>query len=225
MQQNIEFLSDDLTLEGIISKPVTRIKIPCVILCHPHPLYGGNMLNEVNINVAQTLYELGIASLLFNFRGVGNSQGTFENGKGEVRDLTSAYNFISNLPNINSDKIGVSGYSFGASIALELLFKNQQNTKIKSFAFMSCPSTSLENLYQQYLTNNADLLNNMVETTKVFVYGDQDELINQNTYTVLLKHFCKPNEIYKIKGTNHIFTGDNEENSKIIGDFFHSTLK
>ena len=79
MQKSIEFLSENLTLEGVISMPESKDTIPCVILCHPHPLYGGNMYNDIIINIAQNLYQLGIASLLFNFRGVGNSQGSFDN--------------------------------------------------------------------------------------------------------------------------------------------------
>ena len=71
-----------------------------------------------------------LTSLLFNFRGVGNSQGSFDNGNGEVTDIISAYNYLTTIPNINPDKIGVAGYSFGASTTFNLFLQIFLNTAL-----------------------------------------------------------------------------------------------
>src|SRR5450432_3879224 len=57
------------------------------IMCHPHPLEGGTMHNKVVTMVARSLRELGLATIRFNFRGVGASEGVYDNGRGETLDL------------------------------------------------------------------------------------------------------------------------------------------
>ena len=228
MQKSIEFLSENLTLEGVISMPESKDTIPCVILCHPHPLYGGDMYNDIIINIAQNLYQLGIASLLFNFRGVGNSQGSFDNGNGEVTDIISAYNYLTTIQSINLDKIGVAGYSFGASITLDLFIKIQTNnikTNLQSFAFIACPSSNIERLLPTDIYTNINFTNQILSSNKLFIYGDSDELIDQDVYSHLLRNLCKPSEITIINNSDHFFSSGIAQLSNKIGDFFNSTLK
>ena len=228
MQKSIEFLSENLTLEGVISIPESKDTIPCVTLCHPHPLYGGDMYNDIIINIAQNLYQLGIAALLFNFRGVGNSQGSFDNGNGEVTDIISAYNYLTTIPNINPDKIGVAGYSFGASITLDLFMQIQTNniqTNLQSFAFIACPSNNLERLLPTDITRNMNFTNQILSSNKLFIYGDCDELIDPDVYSHLLKNLCKPSEIKIINNSDHFFSSGFSHLSNKIGDFFNSTLR
>ena len=210
MQKSIEFLSGNLTLEGIVSIPESKDTIPCVILCHPHPLYGGNMYNNIIIDIAQNLYKFGIATLLFNFRGAGNSEGTFDNGIGEVSDIISAYN--------------LAGYSFGASTTLDLFIQIQTNNikiNVQSFAFIACPSSNI----QTHLSTNTNLIYQSLSSNKLFVYGDTDELIDEDVYNNLLRTICKPKEIIKINNTDHFFSNVIPKLSNKIGDFFNSTLK
>ena len=72
----ISFYNQNLQLEGFLALPESPggRPYPAVLLCHPHPLYGGNMDNTVIVAVSRTLVGRGIASLRFNFRGVGNSE-------------------------------------------------------------------------------------------------------------------------------------------------------
>ena len=228
MQKSIEFLSENLTLEGVISIPESKDNIPCVILCHPHPLYGGDMYNNIVIDIAQNLYQLGIGSLIFNFRGVGNSEGTFDNGKGEVTDIISAYKYIATLPSINQAKIGIAGYSFGASTTFNLFLQIQTNDidiNIESFAFIACPSNNLQSLLLSNTNSNINFADQILSIKKLFVYGDLDELIEQDLYNTMLRDFCKPSEIIKIDHTDHFFSNEIPQLSNKIGDFFNSTLK
>lgn len=85
------------------------------IICHPHPLFGGSMGNKVVTTTERSLRELGAATLRFNFRGVGKSEGRFDQGSGESEDLTAVYNharrYFAELP------LWLAGFSFGSYVA------------------------------------------------------------------------------------------------------------
>jgi alpha/beta superfamily hydrolase len=103
---------DDFLLEGLHDK---GNDIESAIICHPHPLYGGSMDNNVVIALKGVLGDRGWGTLRFNFRGVGRSGGSYAEGDGADRDLMAAASYlISN----GAVKLHVSAYSFGAWIAL-----------------------------------------------------------------------------------------------------------
>lgn len=83
-----------------------------VVLCHPHPLYGGDMDNPVIVHAAEVCRAAGLATLRFNFRGVGKSSGIHDRGDGEREDVRGALDFLQKLPG-PSTPLGVIGYSFG----------------------------------------------------------------------------------------------------------------
>lgn len=86
------------------------------VVCHPHPLYGGDMDNPVVIRAAEVARAAGHATLRFNFRGAGASTGTHDQGRGEQADVTAAMAALaSHLP--GGSRVGVIGYSFGAAMA------------------------------------------------------------------------------------------------------------
>ena len=95
-----------------------------VVICHPHPLMGGSMHN----NVVETLQEVfagdGYATLRFNFRGVGGSTGSYDEGRGEKTDIVSACGFLKSQ---GVGEITLAGYSFGAWIACRLLAGDDYN--------------------------------------------------------------------------------------------------
>ena len=86
------------------------------VVCHPHPLYGGDMDNPVVIRVAEVAQAAGYATLRFNFRGAGASEGVHDKGRGEQEDVRAAMAALStHLP--AGSRVGVMGYSFGAAMA------------------------------------------------------------------------------------------------------------
>lgn len=91
----------------------------CAVLCHPHPLYGGNMHDGVLDCVATTLLRAGVTCLRFNFRGVGASAGDHDGGAGEVEDVLAAIAWM--RANEPADRLWLGGYSFGAFVAWESL--------------------------------------------------------------------------------------------------------
>lgn len=86
------------------------------VICHPHPLYGGDMDNGLVIVLQRVLYRCGCSTLRFNFRGVGRSGGVYGDGAGEVEDLQVA---VSYLDGLGLRQLHLAGYSFGAWIALK----------------------------------------------------------------------------------------------------------
>lgn len=106
--EKVIFPSGVLHLEGLL----IRGEIPkAAVISHPHPLYGGNMDNYVVGLLARAFQELGWTTLRFNFRGVGRSQGDFDQGLGEKDDVTGA---VAYLKGFIEGPIVLAGYSFGA---------------------------------------------------------------------------------------------------------------
>ena len=104
-------------LEAMLRMPVDAGS-ELAILCHPHPLYGGSMHDAVLDLVGQTLGELSINCLKFNFRGVGASDGHFDSGRGEAEDLLAVVDWARQQ---NVQSLWLGGYSFGAHVVCRTL--------------------------------------------------------------------------------------------------------
>lgn len=115
--RNVSFTSDGLTLEGVLHLPDST-PAPGLVVCHPHPQYGGDMWNNVVSAVCQTANESGIAALRFNFCGTGGSAGAYDGGRGEQQDVAAALSYLRSLAEIDAGRVALAGYSFGAGVAL-----------------------------------------------------------------------------------------------------------
>ncbi|MDH4171405.1 MAG: hypothetical protein OEW42_17625 [Acidimicrobiia bacterium] len=91
-----------------------------LVLTHPHPQYGGSMHNEVIDALFRAMPDHGAVCLRFNFRGVGTSQGEFDDGRAERLDVLAAVETVSGLLGREAQGVIVAGYSFGADVALAL---------------------------------------------------------------------------------------------------------
>ena len=104
-------------LECVLTRPANwQVGDPLAIVCHPHPLHGGTLTNKVVHILARTFAELGAQVLRFNFRGVGNSQGEFDQGAGEQDDLLAVVDYL--RQHHPQSPLWLSGFSFGAVVAL-----------------------------------------------------------------------------------------------------------
>ncbi|HCQ67049.1 MAG TPA: alpha/beta hydrolase [Rhodobacteraceae bacterium] len=125
---------------------------PIAIILHPHPQFGGTMNNLVVYNLHYAFYEMGFNVLRFNFRGVGRSQGEYDQGVGELSDAASALDYLQSM-NPNAKHCWVAGFSFGAWIGMQLLMRRPEITGFVSvsppanmydFSFLApCPSSGL----------------------------------------------------------------------------------
>ncbi len=89
-----------------------------IVICHPHPLYGGDMDNPVVVRVQEVCAPLGFATLRFNFRGVGRSTGTHDGGRAEQSDVEAALGHLARV--ISGAPLALAGYSFGAVVAAQV---------------------------------------------------------------------------------------------------------
>ena len=139
-------------LEGRYHPQPGKPDAPLAIVLHPHPQYGGTMNNRVVYNLHYAFHKLGFTVMRFNFRGVGRSQGEFDQGIGELSDAASALDYLQAM-NPNSKHCWVAGFSFGAWIGMQLLMRRPEITGFVSvsppanmydFSFLApCPASGL----------------------------------------------------------------------------------
>jgi alpha/beta superfamily hydrolase len=104
-----------------------------IVICHPHPQHGGTMHNKVVTILERSMRELGLRTVRFNFRGVGSSEGEFDDGYGETDDLFAVVEWVRrNRPN---DALWLGGFSFGAFVSL----KAAQNLKLGQLISIAPP--------------------------------------------------------------------------------------
>lgn len=108
MEEQIVFNSGKLCIEGMLAAASPSRG---VVITHPHPLYGGDMDNPVVIALRRAYLRRGFSTLRFNFRGVGASEGRYNNGTGERQDVSAALAFLAGR---GVTAIALAGYSFGA---------------------------------------------------------------------------------------------------------------
>jgi hypothetical protein len=122
-------------VEGRYSEP-KRENAPIALILHAHPRAGGSMQDRITVQLFQVFTKFGFATLRFNFRGIGRSQGVFDNGMGELSDAASALDYLQSV-NPNAEQCWVAGYSFGAWIGLQLLMRRPE---IDGFIAISPPA-------------------------------------------------------------------------------------
>jgi len=128
----VSFRSGDLTLEGLLANPGANA--PAAVVCHPHPLYGGSMYNNVVDAILAAMWQAGYATLRFNFRGVGASEGEHDGGPGEVDDAAAAMTYLLAQPGVRKEGAVMAGYSFGAMVAVSAGYERAEIARIVAVA-------------------------------------------------------------------------------------------
>lgn len=143
-EEQVTFKSGELTLEGLLANPGGGA--PAAVVCHPHPMYGGSMFNNVVDAILAALGRLGYATLRFNFRGVGESEGEHDGGIGEADDARAALAFLASQPGVRADQMILAGYSFGAAVTMDAGLKSDSVGRIVAvalpIAMIPIPSTA-----------------------------------------------------------------------------------
>lgn len=185
-------------LEGRFSPP-PRPRAPVAMILHPHPQGGGTMNDRITQALYKTFVRRGFATLRFNFRGVGRSQGEFDNGIGELSDAASALDWLQQF-NPEAQTTWVAGFSFGAWIGMQLLMRRPEiegfmavapQPNIYDFSFLApCPSSGL-------------IING--DSDKVAPEKDVNGLVEKlkTQKGILITHKTVP-------GANHFFNGQVE---------------
>ena len=171
-----------------------------MIVCHPHPLHGGTMQNKVVHTLARSAQALGLASLRFNYRGVGQSGGEYDEGKGETEDLLAVIDWLDGqFPAI---PIWLAGFSFGAYVAMSASTR-RHTTQLITVA----PAVNLLRFEGIRLP----------ECPWLLIMGDQDEIVPFGTVTDWVAGLAHGPETVYFQDTGHFFHGQlvNLKNSVI----------
>lgn len=208
----VSFESEGLQLQGCLELPqppdrAVGSACPGVLLCHPHPLYGGSMDSNVIIAVSHALAARGAAALRFNFRGVGQSQGSFAEGIGELADAFSALSYLSEREEIDKNRIGITGYSFGGMIAFSA---GAKDARVKAVAGISpvLPAGCLRGLSKPAL----------------IIYGTGDDVVPAATIIHETKKMAFPGKVVAISGADHFWWGYEKEVAEKVADFMVTYL-
>ncbi len=211
-QSAVTFKTKGLNFEGVVATPEDADeKFPGVVICHPHPLFGGNMDNNVVLAVAFELVEQGFAVLRFNFRGVGNSEGEHTKGEKEFEEALGALDFMRAWEQVDSDRLGILGYSFGTGV---ILGSASLQKRPKVFAFVS---PSIERLKSTPLQKD--------KRPKFIITGNRDKLAGAEGLQEVLDSFVQPPEFHVIDGADHFWMGRESQMVPLVSQFFLENLK
>lgn len=180
------------------------------IICHPHPVYGGSMDNKVVHTLCRAWRDQGVCCLRFNFRGVGKSEGVFDNGHGEYLDLSSIFDFVKTRFG-QDKKIILAGFSFGAYIAAKYASINHVNALV-----LVAPPVQ----YIDFVKSNVFTSHTLI------VQGDADEVVNVDSVTNWFNQdryeLSSVVELKILKDASHFFHGRLTELKTLVENFYNS---
>jgi hypothetical protein len=189
-------------LEALLEAPQETAVAGCAIVCHPHPLHGGTMQNKVAHTLARSFIKQGFIALRFNFRGVNESDGGFDEGRGELEDVFAAMDFLSNrYPDL---PLWVSGFSFGAAMAVHAAAERRP-AGLVSIA----PAVSR---FTRTLPRQPDC-------PWLILQGDQDELVDVDETIAWVNELDPGPELQIFEGTEHFFHGKLILLREAVGEF------
>ncbi len=196
MVEKIFFQSDNLQIEGLLDRRTTD---KGAVISHPHPLYGGNMYAAGVESIVHAYWKKGYTTLRFNFRGVGNSQGRYDNGVGEQQDVLAAIAFLSET---GTKQIDLAGYSFGAWVNAHAV---QQDTPVERMVLVSPPAGFMD------FTKVA-----AIDRLKLVVTGSQDHIAPAEQIKPLLPSWNPEARFEIIEGADHFYGGYLDRLEKIL---------
>lgn len=209
MSRIVTFPAGNLLLEGVLHRPAAvandaapSTPCPAAAVCHPHPLYGGDMHNAVVVAVCDALAASGIAALRFDFRGVGASQGSHGGGIEERGDIRAAIDFLVSQPEIDSTRLFLAGYSFGALVALSV-----DDDRPRALAAISPPlSPSFPSPHPRCPT--------------LFVFGERDKIAPAGGLEASVIKLPEGSRVAVIRGADHFWWGQEKDAAAELVDFF-----
>lgn len=172
------------------------------VVCHPHPLQGGTMHNHVTYRVADAFRQAGVAALRFNFRGVGRSTGTYDDGRGEVEDAHAALDFMAGrFPGV---PLVIAGFSFGSRVALRLAVDDARVTRALAVGL------ALDSFDYDFARALAK--------PKAFIQADRDEFARLDAVKAFVEGLPRPRKVFVVAESDHLATGRLKEFEAVAKD-------
>lgn len=189
--ERVRLACGPLWLEGWLDAAVGP---DAVIFSHPHPLYGGEMHNPVLTTLADVYRQLGYTTLRFNFRGVGASEGAYDDGRGESDDVRAAAAYLAGLGKTVTD---LAGYSFGAWINLRL---DPPLSTVRRQLLVAPPAAFIE--FGVIAEPPLEL---------VIITGDQDRIAPPALLRGQAPHWHPDARLYTLPDADHFYSGALEQ--------------
>lgn len=203
-------------IPGPVGRIESLVKLPedeseprfAAVVCHPHPLFGGSMHTRVIYRTATALARAGGAALRFNFRGVGLSSGSHDDGRGETDDLDAVLTWLRTaFPDL---PLLLAGFSFGAWVGLRL---GAADGRIEALIGIGLATTR----------HRYDELNGCTKP-KLFIQGGADELGPADEVRALVDGLPPPKRLVVVAGADHLFTRGTDELERQVLEFAASRL-
>ncbi len=176
------------------------------VVCHPHPLQGGTMHTKAVFRAAQALSDVKIAALRFNFRGVGTSTGSFDQGVGEKDDVLASLDWLEErhpgLPLV------AGGFSFGSMVALSA---GANDPRVVALFGLGLPVRMYD---YGFLAD--------VRKPILVVQGDEDELGSGSEVEPVVAALGSHVTLARIAGADHYFNGHIDEMKAVLSEYFRS---
>jgi len=186
-EEKIRFHSEGLSIEGLLCMQGGERG---VVITHPHPLYGGTMHNQVVETLVTIYQDKGFSTLRFNFRGAGDSEGSYDHGKGEKEDVRSALRY---LYDNGKKQLDLAGYSFGAWV--NAMITNPESM-LSGMIMISPPVTFLD---FSFLSFNPKI--------EAVVTGGKDDIAAVDRIRSLLYTWNPEARLEVIEGADHFYSG------------------
>ncbi len=169
------------------------------IICHPHPLFGGTMHNKVVTTLARVFRDLGLRTLRFNFRGVGKSVGTHDEGRGEVDDVLFIVQWIKTL--FPTENIWLAGFSFGAYVATKAAMRESPKQLVTI-------APQVSRFKQDDVTR--------VTCPWILVQGEQDEVVSAEEVFAWIETLSHKPQVIRMPTAGHFFHGQLMELRRVL---------
>ena len=178
-------------LQAILDQPEGDIQPQFIAInCHPHSLHGGTMTNKVTHTISRSIAGLGIISLRFNFRGVGQSEGSYDEGRGEKLDLIAVARWMK--AKYPQSLLILTGFSFGSFVSAWAA------ESIEPIVLISVAPPVARFSFEGF---------SRPEAAWVVIMGDEDELVEYSDVTQWVKSFTLPPSLITMAGASHFFHG------------------
>ncbi len=187
-------------IQAVLEIPETDAPLPAIaVVCHPHPLYGGSLQNKVVHVLARTFVDMGVAVLRFNFRGVGESQGRFDQGQGEQADLQAAVAWL--RQRYPDPPLWLAGFSFGAFVA----YLAHREVAASRLLLVAPPLRLFE--FGEIRP---------VEVPWLVIQGSDDEIVSADAVQRWVSTQPEPAEFHLLEGASHFFHGRLNDLRKVV---------
>jgi alpha/beta superfamily hydrolase len=209
-RKSVQIPVGEIHLEALVGLDDKTGAGPGVLVCHPHPQFGGSMDNNVVSALFDEFAQAGYIVVAFNFRGVGRSGGRHEDGQGEIRDVVGVLDWLEQRPETRGFGLGILGYSFGAWVGLRAAV---QESRVRCVGAVAPPLA----MY------SFEFLDELLSPLFV-VSGDQDPFCPSEMREPLSMSQANDRSWKVVEGADHFFWSHEREAARYLLEKFRKCL-